>query len=789
MRRISFFLIALLLGVAALAKPVDVATARKVGANFLLSKGLMSPSDSLRLSKTYAARDNGFDCFYAFNVGDGFVLVSADTRSVPILGYSFNGNFAGEALPEHFAAWLEDYRSEIERGIRAGAPEDAELAKEWIGLLERTAEPAPAAKDETYLITSTWQQGSGYNEYCPVMDGNHVVVGCVATAMAQIIRYWRYPVRGFGRSVYMHPAYGSQGVNFDTVDYDYDLMPDHLSRRSTAAERDMVSRLGYHCGVTVQMNYQNPNHTSGSGAQSSKVPDALHHFGYTDVEFLTRSSINNDTVWRRIIRQEIDALRPIYYSGSSTEYGHAFILDGYSTGNRFHFNWGWGGSYDGFYTLNTMQGFTANNDMVVGIQPSDWEGSLEHFYVSPSGRGNGTSWEEANNNLGAAMTLTSLVNRDIWMMEGTYTGDTTAEYAYTITGTGTLYGGFAGTETSLEERHPSQHPTILSGSGRRGVLKASSSSYSNLLLNDLILEDGYSAGGDCVSLRGSGVKADRLTIRRCVSDSGRVATLYDSRVRYSRFEDNSAPVVCLIDEGILRQSVVAQNDADAIRLDNHGRVVNSTIVSNAGRGLVMAHKRCSSINNIVWNNDTDIVVAAVLTDTSLRNCGYVSDTLIGDSTSILLAPGNNDPRGPRFVSAPSGRGRSSIICGEDWHLSRGSVCINAGERLRESMFDGDMDGLLRCRHGVIDLGCYESNYPVGIDPVASATPAVYPNPAANRMRLTGCRPGEALLLDALGRTCRTFTLTGEESVLSLEGIPSGVYFLQVQGTVLKVVKQ
>ena len=789
MRRLTLFLIALLLGTVLSAQTVDVATAQKAGTSFLLSKGLIKPADTLDLVMTYSSSDGRFDCFYVFNVGEGFVLVSADTRSVPILGYSFNGNFSKQDLPDNFAAWLEDYRTGIERGIRAQAPVDDSLYHVWKSLLDGTIKPAPAAKADTYLLTSTWEQGSGYNNYCPVMDGNHVVVGCVATAMAQIIHYWEYPHRGFGSYSYRHSTYGIQAVNFDTVDYDYSLMPDHLSRLSTAAQRDIVSRLCYHCGVTVQMNYQNPDHTSGSGAHSSKVPDALRHFGYTDVEYYLRSSVNNDTRWMALIRQEIDAQRPIYYSGSSTAYGHAFVLDGYNSQNKFHFNWGWGGQSDGFYTLNTMQGFTEANDMVIGIQPSGWEGTLRRFHVSPDGRGDGTSWSSTNSNLSAAQKLASLVDREIWMLEGLYTGDTTADYAYTLTGEGTIYGGFAGTETALNQRNVSQHPTILSGSGSKGILKAIGPSRSKLTISDIVLQDGYSSGGDCISLLGSSVRADHITVRQCLSDSGCVAVFSNSLVRYARFEDNSAPVVCRLDGGILRQAIVAQNDGDALRLEDGGRVVNSTIVSNAGRGIVLAHKRSTAINNIVWNNDTDIVVDAVLSDTSLRSCAYVSDTLIGDSLCILLSPANNDPQGPRFVSAPSGRGRESIVCGADWHLARGSVCINVGERLRESMQDGDFDATLRCRQGVIDLGCYESNYPVGIDPVDVERLGVYPNPATTSLHLTGCQTGSVTLFDATGRSVRTYTLRGSEATLSLEGIPAGVYFLQAQGTVLKVVKR
>ena len=789
MRRLTLFLVALLFGVAAGAQSVDVATAQKAGANFLLAKGLIKQVDTLDLSMTYTSADGRFNCFYVFNVAEGFVLVAADMRSVPILGYSFNGNFLWNDLPANFSGWLEGYRLGIEQGIRSNVPENDSLAYLWKCLIEGSYKLASGAKDDTYLLGTTWSQGSGYNNYCPVMDGDHVVVGCVATAMAQIIRYWEYPHRPFGSFSYRHSTYGIQAVDFDTVDYDYTLMPDHIGRRSTAAERDMVSRLCYHCGVTVQMNYQNPSHTSGSGAQSSKVPDALRHFGYTGTRYVSRTTINDDSQWRVLIRHEIDAQRPIYYSGASEEYGHAFVLDGYSTQNKFHFNWGWGGQSDGFYTLSTMQGFVYSNDMVIGIQPSGWEGTLEHFHVSPDGRGDGTSWQQANSNVEAAMKLSALVDRDIWMIEGTYMGDTSADYAFTFEGEGSLYGGFAGTETELSQRRAAQHPTILTGGGRKGVLKAACSARKGLKIHDLILQDGYSAGGDCISLRGSTLQADRLTVQRCASDSGRVATLSGCLVRYSRFEDNSAPLVALLNEATLRQSLVAQNDADALRLENYGRVVNSTVVSNAGRGIAFAHARSTAINNIVWNNDTDIVAAVTISDTSLRNCAYVSDTLIGDSLSILLSPVNNDPQGPLFVSAPAGRGRASIVCGEDWHLARGSVCINAGERLRESMADGDFDGLLRCRQSVIDLGCYESNYPVGIDPVDIAVPSAYPNPAVTLLHLTGCQPGEAALLDATGRTVRTYTLQGSEATLSLAGLRVGIYFLQTHCTVLKVVKQ
>ena len=794
------------------AQAVDVATARQAGTSFLLSKGLIKPVDTLSLAMTYSSDDDAFACFYAFNVAEGFVLVAADTRSVPILGYSFNGNFIPNAMPDNFEAWLEGYRQDIERGVRAGAPADDSLAHEWKLLLDGTAGAAPAAKDDTYLLTSTWSQGNRYNNYCPVMDGEHVVVGCVATAMAQIIRYWGYPLHGFGHSSYRHSTYGVQAVDFDTVVYDYSLMPDRLGRSSSAEQSDMVSRLCYHCGVTVQMNYQNPSHTSGSGAQSSKVPDALRHFGYTEALFLERAAWNDDSRWRVRIRQEIDARRPIYYSGASAEYGHAFVLDGYSTQNRFHFNWGWGGQSDGFYTLNTMQGFTSSNDMIVNIYPSGWEGNLEHFHVSADGDGDGTSWQRPCSNLEGALVLAGLVDKDVWLLEGVYTNsDTSSDYAFTFTGATSVYGGFAGTETAVGERHADQHPTILSGGGVRPVLRAYSSGRNELKIHDINVRDGYSAGGDCVYLSGDYLTVDRLTVRQCSSDSGRVATVSGGRVRYSRFEGNSAPVVCyLYNEAALRQSLVAGNDGDALLLGSYGRVVNSTVVSNAGVGLTLAHGRSTSINNVIWNNDTDILVDAEISDTCIRNCAYTADSLLGDTLSILLSPDN---QGPRFESPSTIRGVAGLTGTEDWRPAQGSCLVNAGERLAESMRDGDINGTLRCRHGAIDLGCYETNYTVGIDPHsaldAESQLSVYPNPATSQVTLTGFALGEVILRDALGREVlrttlnrRSATASGANSQLSTEGrrppveptlnlapLPAGIYFLQVQETVVKVVKK
>ena len=259
MKHLPILLTTVIIALAANAAPVDIQKAQIAGTHFLQKKCTLQ-SDS-RLTPYTGQRQ--FEGLYIFNLGSrGFVIVGADDRCTPILGYSLNGSFEAENAPTNFLAWLEDCSQSIQEGIKADTPQDPSILKLWNELLNPPTQGAADAKSDTYLLTSTWEQGSGYNNYCPVLNGKHVVVGCIATAMAQIIRYYGVPTRGFGQKSYRDPYYGILAVDFDTTEYDYSLMPDHISRRSTAAERDMVSRLCYHCGIVTNMTYQSPDHTS-----------------------------------------------------------------------------------------------------------------------------------------------------------------------------------------------------------------------------------------------------------------------------------------------------------------------------------------------------------------------------------------------------------------------------------------------------------------------------------------------------------------------------------------------
>ncbi len=790
MRRLTIVLSLIVLGFTTAAAPIDPQTAQIAATHFMQRKGLIKNADHL-VSYEGQLPATLYNSLYIFNIDTiGFVIVSADDRCLPILGYSMNGNFDLDNAPSNMLAWMNDCATSIQAGIEANAPENKEAWKQWEELLRTTESTTPSPKSDSYLLTSTWEQGSGYNNYCPVMNGQHVVVGCVATAMAQIIRYYGKPTRGFGRKSYRHTAYGILAVDFDTTDYDYSLMPDRIRRSTPSDQKDMVSRLCYHCGIVVNMEYQHSGHTSGSGAHTSNVPEGLTFFGYTDALHYTRSNVNNDSLWAAMIRNEIDNRRPIEYSGFGDDGGHAFVLDGYNDNQQYHFNWGWGGYCDGFYTLTTMVGFTSSHEMVINIYPSGWDGHLSHFHVSPNGEGNGTSWSNANSNLSAAMKLAKLTTRDIWLKEGVYYGDTTAQYAFRLTTTATILAGFAGTETNANQRDPENHPTIFDGQGQRGVLHAEAYSTSNqqLKIYDLTVRNGYSHDGSIVKITGD-VMTRRLTIRDCRTDSGSILHENSGRIIAASIYRNQSPTICQLSGGALRQSLVFNNDGDAISMQSTSRVINCDIANNHGTGVIFKHHKNTFVNNIVWNNDVNVRLDTILSDTSLRHCAIEGECPAIDSTSVLLNSDNNHPQGPRFIQPTTERGSQGITQTYDWQLGRGSVCINAGERLSESLSDGDYNQTIRSRQGAVDLGCYESNYPVGIEPTATnASLSVYPNPTNCLITVSNCNREGVQIFDITGREVLSAKATSTTVRLNVSHLPQGVYFLKSGSNTLKLVK-
>ena len=323
-----------------LAQPVSRETAQQAAKTFLDNNGAISTE----LADVSAAA--GFDHLYVFTTDKSFVLMAADSRVQPVLGYSLNGGFDTEGMPENLRGWLQGYEEQIQSAIDDNVTADADIAKAWSdlknGLYKSTTEVVVSP-----MLTTTWDQNYPYNYYCPTASGGpggHVYAGCVATAMAQVMKYWNYPTTGQDSCSYTHSTYGRQFAYFGETTYDWTNMPNSINSSSSQTYIDAIATLMYHCGVAVHMNYG----TGGSGASSVLVPSALiDYFRYAPSATYVSRDAFDDAHWIAFLKSELDDGRPLYYSGSNANSGHAFVCDGYRSDDYFHFNWGWSGS-DGY---------------------------------------------------------------------------------------------------------------------------------------------------------------------------------------------------------------------------------------------------------------------------------------------------------------------------------------------------------------------------------------------------------------------------------------------------------
>ncbi len=298
------------------------------------------------------AQTLNFNNFYIFNYENGFVIVSADDRANPVLAYSNEAPFNVNGTPSNIIEWLNGYENEIKDVIDRDLKSSPEIKREWDRLLDGKL---PEAKSRAFvqpLVHTHWDQMEPYNALCP----EATCTGCVATAMAQVMKYWEHPYKGTGSHSYYHSTFGTQYANFGNTVYDWDNMPDNCTSSSSTAEKTAVATLMYHCGVSVDMNY-GPATTGGSGAYSEDVPTALkNYFSYSSSTSIAYKWSYTSTQWIDLLKSELNASRPLYYSGAdlSVNSGHAFVCDGYDEYDFFHFNWGWSGYCDAYYQIGAL---------------------------------------------------------------------------------------------------------------------------------------------------------------------------------------------------------------------------------------------------------------------------------------------------------------------------------------------------------------------------------------------------------------------------------------------------
>lgn len=343
-------------GVHAGVVPVD--DAKQLADDFFSTagKGYSVSTKSLELAHTAGTPSKPL--YYVFNATDGrgFVIVSADDCTTPVLGYSFESPYIAGKVPAAMQWMMSGIEKEIKSASGVQSPSTATARRNAV----RSA--AAGVNSEKVLDTPKWSQEAPFNNAIP----GRPLVGCVGTAMAAIMKYHNHPAQGMG---------SFDGVDFG-VDYDWENMrTDNYRGGYSQAEADAVSTLVYHAAKSIDTQFG----MSGSSAYEVRVPAALtNYFNYDPgVSYKKRSEVSDQQTWDGIVKAEIDAGRPVLYCGQEVTAGHAFICDGYNAAGYFHFNWGWGGLADGYYlstalnpTASTTHSFNNLNTIIYNIKPA-----------------------------------------------------------------------------------------------------------------------------------------------------------------------------------------------------------------------------------------------------------------------------------------------------------------------------------------------------------------------------------------------------------------------------------
>lgn len=404
---------------AVYAAPVSSSTALQVARNFWS----VNAGKSGQVSLTNVTSQSGFQEFYIFvhAQGKGYVIVAADDCVQPIIAYSLSNSFVFP-LPAHVQAQLQGYEEEIAYYKSAGMRATGEISELWQSMLNGSYTPRNTTSVAP-MLTTTWNQSPYYNDLCPDSAGIHAVTGCTATATAQVMKYWNWPVTGTGSFTYTDDNFGTLTANFGATTYNWSMMPNALNSQSTTAQVNAVATLMFHVGVAIETDYG--INSSGAYTNSYGYSDLAcsenalkDYFGYKNTLYSVYKDQTTSANWVSILTAEMDAGRPVIESGHGGG-GHAFVCDGYDNNGLFHINWGWGSAYDGYFAhdaLNPGGGGTGSSSMgtynqdqslVVGIEPNGVLRTNVSYLTLPQEGGSASFTVTSNNNSSASWTASS----------------------------------------------------------------------------------------------------------------------------------------------------------------------------------------------------------------------------------------------------------------------------------------------------------------------------------------------------------------------------------------------
>ena len=350
-------------------KTQTVSVKRSAGA----SEGLVLAATSADLSpsvKRTVAGDS--PAWYAFNQGtEAFVIVSGDDRMSDILGYSTEGGFVTEGMPDNILSWLNAY-TDLAEAVESGP-----------AVAARAMLPADAGYPESVLPLLgdiQYNQDAPYNNHCPLLNGEHCATGCAATAAVTIMSNWKYPERGTGHHSYTLENNGIPcSFDFGATTFDWgNILPTYVEGEYTEEQAEAIATLMYASGVSMNMNYG----TTSYANIDMILAGMIRYFGYNPYAIIRERMYYTTQEWMELVYGELSSGYPVLYGGQNLNMeGHAFVVDGYDRNGLVHVDWGWGGMSNGYFDIalldptglgiggGTGGGFSFEQMMLTGLVP------------------------------------------------------------------------------------------------------------------------------------------------------------------------------------------------------------------------------------------------------------------------------------------------------------------------------------------------------------------------------------------------------------------------------------
>ncbi|MBQ9555647.1 MAG: C10 family peptidase [Muribaculaceae bacterium] len=371
MRKHTLLLMCLAVMTTAWAESINENQARQIAAKFMYSHSMQGTNLKLanKAPRMNASTTSGQAAYYVFNgATSGYVIVAGDDRAPAVLAYSDKGTFDSQQVPEAMQEMLDSYAAQID-ALAQGASAAPQL----------TAGQAIAP-----MVKSAWSQNNPYNILFPYIASNkHAYVGCVATALAQVMNYWQWPA-GMTQAI---PAYvtDSKGITMPELPattFNWDIIQNTYQTTDTLSDAALeASKLSLYCAQAVEMDFKD----ASSGATTGRIPmKVASYFDYDPSAHMVSRYNYSTQEWADLLYGELAAGRPVIYSGSKKSGGHAFICDGYDGNGMYHINWGWNGQSNGYFLLNVLNpdeqgtgsadgpyGYIYTQAAILGLQPNE----------------------------------------------------------------------------------------------------------------------------------------------------------------------------------------------------------------------------------------------------------------------------------------------------------------------------------------------------------------------------------------------------------------------------------